>query len=84
MISASREIFMKTEHIISTQLVKPCAQCTSRGQNKETRELVNKRSAMICEKITRKQLPNPIFGILEQSFEALDARNPINTAKIRL
>ena len=84
MISAYWEVLMKTEHMISTQLVNPWAQCTSKGQKKETREAVNKRSAMRWEKITRKQFPNRIFGILKESFRALDARNPINTAKIRL
>jgi hypothetical protein len=65
MMSASRKIFIKTEHMTSAQLVNPSAQCTSRGQKKETDELVNKRSAIMWERITRKQLQNPILGILE-------------------
>lgn len=84
MTSVSKEIFVKTADMTSAQLVIPSAQLTSRGQKKETDELVSKKSAIIWESITRKQLQNPILGILEQSLQALDARNPVTTAKIRL
>ena len=84
MIPASWNPLKSIEVNTSLQPQYPELQLTSKGQKKETGELVKKKSAKICEKMTKKQLPNFILGIWCEIFHAFDAKNPIIKAKIKL
>ena len=62
----------------------PPDQWTSRGQKRETGELVNRRSPTTCERMIRKQFVHFILGIRAQSLQAFAARTPASNANIRL
>ena len=74
----------KTEARMANHPVEPWDQFVSRGQEKETGELVIKRSLNTWERMRRKQVLNLALGIWDQILHPFAAAVPARNAKRRL
>ena len=83
-IAVSPNPLRKIEVMRSSHPLQPPAQLTSNGQNKDTGELVNNKSAKTWDCMIKKQFMKLSLGMRMDNFQLLHARNPANSANNRL
>ena len=83
-IPRSPKVPKRMDSITSLQPLWPRLKFNSKGHLSETGEVVRRASAKTWEKMRKKQSRKFSFGILDHSFQTLDAIRAITKAKNRL